>query len=70
MKAPTILELGTSFGYSGIWLVEAARATGGRVVTMELSAEKSAYARGMAQKAGLAELASRSAASTAERRRR
>ncbi len=54
LKAPTILELGTSYGYSGIWLAEAARATGGRLVTVELSAEKSAYARAMAEKAGLA----------------
>src|SRR5215469_6047968 len=43
LKAPTMLELGTSYGYSGIWLAEAARASGGRVVTMELSEKKSAY---------------------------
>jgi predicted O-methyltransferase YrrM len=55
LKAPTILELGTSYGYSGIWLAEAARATGGRLVTMELSEKKSAYAREMSKKAGLAE---------------
>jgi predicted O-methyltransferase YrrM len=55
LKAPTILELGTSYGYSGIWLAEAARATGGRLITMELSAEKSAYARDMSKKAGLAD---------------
>jgi predicted O-methyltransferase YrrM len=54
LKAPTILELGTSYGYSTIWLAEAARATGGRVVTMELSADKSAFARTMSDKAGLA----------------
>ncbi|MFF9550771.1 O-methyltransferase [Methylobacterium fujisawaense] len=55
LDAPTILELGTSFGYSGIWLAEAARATGGRLVTMEVHAYKSAFARDMAQKAGLAD---------------
>jgi predicted O-methyltransferase YrrM len=55
LEAPRILELGTSYGYSGIWLAEAARATGGRVVTMELSEKKSAYARAMAKKAGLAD---------------
>ena len=38
LDAPTILELGTSFGYSGIWLAEAARASGGRVITMEVHA--------------------------------
>jgi predicted O-methyltransferase YrrM len=54
LKAPTLLELGTSYGYSGIWLAEAARASGGRLVTMELSEKKSAYARDMSTKAGLA----------------
>src|SRR5262249_8439958 len=55
LKAPTILELGPSDGYSGIWLAEAARATGGRLITMELSEAKSRYARDMAKKAGLAD---------------
>ena len=55
LKAPSILELGTSYGYSGIWLAEAARASGGRVVTMELQDYKSAYAHDMAAKAGLAD---------------
>lgn len=50
---PTILELGTSFGYSGIWLAEAARASGGRVITMELHEYKSNFAREMTEKAGL-----------------
>jgi predicted O-methyltransferase YrrM len=53
LAAPTILELGTSFGYSGIWLAEAARETGGRLITMELYQHKSDYAREMATKAGL-----------------
>ncbi len=55
LPAPTILEIGTSFGYSGIWLAQAARASGGRVITMELDARKSAYARDMAEQAGLAD---------------
>ena len=54
LKAPHILELGTSFGYSGIWLAEAARAAGGRLTTVELEDYKSAYAREMSVKAGLA----------------
>src|SRR5688500_13714830 len=54
LPSPTILELGTSFGYSGIWLAEAARATGGRLLTMEMHADKSEYAREMMAKAGLA----------------
>ena len=55
LKAPNILELGTSYGYSGIWLADAARETGGRLTTMELQDYKSAYAREMSAKAGLAE---------------
>lgn len=55
LKAPTILELGTSFGYSGIWLAEAARASGGKLISMELHAYKTEFAREMAGKAGLAE---------------
>jgi predicted O-methyltransferase YrrM len=54
LQAPRILELGTSFGYSGIRLAEAARATGGRLTTMELHDYKSAHAREMAIKASLA----------------
>lgn len=55
LKAPNILELGTSYGYSGIWLAEAARAAGGRLTTIELKDYKSAHAREMSAKAGLAE---------------
>ena len=55
LKAPTILELGTSYGYSGIWLAEAARATGGRLITMELQDYKSNRAHEMASQAGLAD---------------
>lgn len=55
LAKPNILELGTSYGYSGIWLAEAARATGGRVTTLELADYKSKHAREMSAKAGLAE---------------
>ena len=55
LKAPTILEIGTSFGYSGIWLADAARASAGRLITMELYEHKSAYAKEKAEKAGLAD---------------
>lgn len=53
LTAPVILELGTSFGYSTIWLAEAARASGGRVITTERFEEKSRFAQDMATKAGL-----------------
>jgi predicted O-methyltransferase YrrM len=55
LDAPTILEIGTSYGYSGIWLAEAARASGGKVITLELQDYKSAHAREQAAAAGLAE---------------
>jgi predicted O-methyltransferase YrrM len=53
LNRPTILEIGTSFGYSGIWLGAAARASDGRVITMEVHGYKSIYAKEMAEKAGL-----------------
>jgi len=37
-KARTILELGTSHGYSRVWLAEAARATGGKVISVDVHA--------------------------------
>lgn len=45
LEAPRILEIGTSFGYSGIWLGEAAQASGGRLITMEMHDYKSRYAQ-------------------------
>jgi predicted O-methyltransferase YrrM len=55
LDAPMMLEIGTSYGYSGIWLGEAARATGGKLITMEMEDYKSDYAREMAEKAGLSD---------------
>ena len=53
-KAKTILEVGTSYGYSTLWMADAARAVDGRVITMDVAAEKQAYARSMLDRAGLA----------------
>ena len=53
--ARAILEVGTSYGYSTVWLAEAARATGGVVTTLELHQNKVDYARTQIAKAGLAE---------------
>ena len=53
-KAKTILEIGTSHGYSTVWLAEAARATGGKVITLDVHAGKQEYARNSLGKAGLA----------------
>jgi predicted O-methyltransferase YrrM len=54
-KARAILEVGTSYGYSTVWLAEAARATDGIVTTLELHPRKVEYARTQIAKAGLAE---------------
>ena len=53
MKARTIVELGTSYGYSTVWFADAARANGGRVHALELSEKKVAYAREQLHRAGL-----------------
>ncbi|HEY6482282.1 MAG TPA: class I SAM-dependent methyltransferase [Steroidobacteraceae bacterium] len=49
-----IVEVGTSYGYSTVWLAEAARHTGGRVTTLEIHPGKIEYAAAMLGKAGLA----------------
>ncbi|MDB0195878.1 methyltransferase, partial [Acinetobacter baumannii] len=41
-QAKSILEIGTSTGYSTLWLAEAAQATGGQVITVEIDAKRSA----------------------------
>src|SRR6185437_9009788 len=53
-RAQRILEIGTSYGYSTVWLAEAARATGGRVMTLDLAQYKQDYARERLARAGLA----------------
>ena len=54
-RATHILELGTSYGYSTIWLAEAAKETGGKVTTCELAKAKQDYARASLTEAGLIE---------------
>ena len=53
--ARRILEVGSSFGYSTVWLAEAARAVHGKVISLELKAEKTRYATGQLARAGLAD---------------
>ncbi|MDW8259437.1 MAG: class I SAM-dependent methyltransferase, partial [Gammaproteobacteria bacterium] len=50
-----ILELGTSYGYSTLFLAAAAREVGSSVVTMEIADYKQAYARAQLGMAGLAD---------------
>ena len=52
--AKTIIEIGTSYGYSTLWLADAARETGGKVISLDVHEGKQAYARKSLEKAGLA----------------
>jgi len=55
LGAQTIVEVGTSYGYSTLFLADAARRTGGKVYTYDLAASKQAYARERLTEASLAE---------------
>jgi predicted O-methyltransferase YrrM len=64
-RARHLLELGTSIGYSTIWLADAAEAVGGTLVSVEIDPERSATARANLERAGLtAELRVEDAADT------
>ena len=54
-NAKTILELGTSYGYSTLFLADAARQSGGRVISVDSAPAKQEHAKGMLAKAGLAD---------------
>ena len=53
--ARVLVEVGTSHGYSAMWLGDAARATGGRLYSYDLHADKQAYAREALGRAGVAD---------------
>ncbi|MBN1846281.1 MAG: O-methyltransferase [Sedimentisphaerales bacterium] len=54
--AKTVVEIGTSNGYSGIWFCLALRKTDGRLITHEIDAGRASLARENFQKAGVANL--------------
>ena len=54
ISARRVLEIGTSNGYSTLWLASAARATGGAVTTVEISDYKVGLARQNFSRSGLA----------------
>lgn len=56
VRARGILELGTSNGYSTIWLADAARVNGGRVVSVDLDASRTQLARENLRGVGLSEV--------------
>jgi predicted O-methyltransferase YrrM len=45
LKPKVILEVGGSYGYSTVWLAEAAQSVGGRLITLENHPRKQQYAR-------------------------
>jgi predicted O-methyltransferase YrrM len=55
LGARSVLELGTSNGYSTIWLAEAVTHTGGRITSVEVDPERTAQAAQNLAKAQLAE---------------
>ncbi|MCU4504230.1 O-methyltransferase [Acinetobacter sp. WU_MDCI_Abxe161] len=55
-QAKSILEIGTSTGYSTLWLAEAAQATHGKVTTLEIDAHRSNEAKRHATELALDEL--------------
>lgn len=55
-KRTRLLEIGTSNGYSTIWLAWAARETGGRIISIDRDARKQAQADENLRQAGLREI--------------
>ena len=53
--AETIVEVGASYGYSTIWMADAARATGGTVISLEMNAGKQEFAKDALGRAGLSD---------------
>ena len=55
--AKHVVEIGTSNGYSGIWILTALRITGGKLTTFEIDPEKVKLATGNFKRAGIDKLA-------------
>ena len=53
VRPAQILELGTSFGYSSLWMADAARHVGARITTVEYLPAKVEIARSVFQRAGV-----------------
>ena len=54
--AKTVVEIGTSTGYSAVWLALALRSTGGKLYTHEIDRERAGIARDNFKKAGVDDL--------------
>jgi caffeoyl-CoA O-methyltransferase len=53
--ATRVIEIGTSYGYSGLWLALALRGTNGRLTTFEIDERRQARARANFERAGVLE---------------
>ena len=51
--ATRVVEIGTSFGYSGLWLALALRGTSGRLMTFEIDESRQTRARANFERAGV-----------------
>ena len=51
--ARRVLEIGTSNGYSTVWLADAVDQTGGRLLSVEIDPERTALAKANLERAGL-----------------
>lgn len=55
-KPRTIVEVGTSYGYSTLFLADAAKAIGAQVISLEIADYKQAFAADMMARAGLSDV--------------
>ncbi len=55
-KPMLILEIGTSYGFSTIWLAEAAQTYGGKIISLENDSQKAAFAQQKLREAELDEV--------------
>jgi hypothetical protein len=62
--AKHVVEIGTSNGYSGIWMCLALKATGGKLTTYEIDARRAGLARENFKRAGSSKVPSTSSSST------
>ncbi len=56
MKAKDVLEIGTSNGYSGVWIADALKETGGHLITIEFWEKRQCLAREYFKKCGLSDI--------------
>jgi caffeoyl-CoA O-methyltransferase len=56
VKAKQVVEIGTSNGYSALWICLGLQATGGRLITHEIDPQTAALARANFQRAGVEQM--------------